>query len=229
MIPLGIVTGLAREAECLDAFSVDPRVRVLCAGPGPSRAADCARKLLSEGCSGLVSFGMAGGLDSALDAGALIVARSVVTADGVRLTVAQAWRQRLIDGLGGDPVAIDADIAGADNPAVTIEDKNGLRKATGAAAVDMESHAVAQVAIAKGVPFLVVRAIADPCGRTLPPWVPATVGQDGRPRLRAVAAGMLGHPSDVPVLFRLAVDSRRALATLRRVALRAGPLFFLDG
>jgi adenosylhomocysteine nucleosidase len=229
VIPLGIVTGLASEAECLDAISADPGVRVLCAGPGPSRAADCARRLLSEGCSALISFGIAGGLDPALDAGALIVARSVVTADGRRLTVAEAWRQRLIDGLGGDPVAIDADIAGADNPAVTSEDRNALRKTTGAAAVDMESHAVAQVASAQGVPFLLVRAIADPGERNLPPWIPSTVGSDGRPRLRAVAAGLLGHPWDLPVLVRLAVDSRRALATLRRVALRAGPLFFLDG
>jgi adenosylhomocysteine nucleosidase len=88
----------------------------------------------------------------------------------------------------------------------------------------MESHAVAEVAHERGIPFLGIRAIADPAGRRLPTWLGGVIGEAGRPRLRMLVKGLAAHPGDVADLVRLAVDARRGMATLRRVAAGAGPL-----
>jgi len=226
---LGVVTGLASEADCLEPQNVAEEVRVLCAGADPARAGDAARKLIAQGCTGLMSFGFAGGLDPALDAGALVVADSVILPDGSRLETDPGWRHRLLEGLGPAIGPVTGALVGSEGAVLDERQKKTLRAASGAAAVDMESHAVARVAVESAIPFLAVRAVSDSFRHGIPAWVPGTIQPDGHPGWSAVISGVLAHPRDVPALVRLRTSSGRALATLRRVALRAGPLFFLDG
>jgi adenosylhomocysteine nucleosidase len=229
VIRLGIVTGLASEADCLEFRSTAKEVGVLCAGADAGHAEDAARKLIAQGCAGLMSFGIAGGLDPALDAGALVVADGVVLPDGSRLETDVGWRHRLLEDLGPVIFPVSGDLVGSDGAVLDERQKKELREKSGAVAVDMESHAVARVAAECAVPFLVVRAVSDISRHGIPAWVPGTIRPDGRPGWSAVASGMLAHPGDLPTLLRLRSTSRKAMATLRRVALRAGPLFFLLG
>jgi hopanoid-associated phosphorylase len=229
VIRLGIVTGLASEADCLDFRSAAEGVRVLCAGADCGRAAAAAQELVAEGCAGLISFGIAGGLDPALDAGALVVAEGVVLPDGIRVETDFGWRHRLLEGLGPAIGPVSGDLAGSDGAVLDARRKKTLREKSGAAAVDMESHAVARVAAESDIPFLVVRAVSDSSRHGIPAWVAGTIQPDGHPGWSAVLSGVLAHPADMPTLLRLRTTSRRALATLRRVTLRAGPLFFLGG
>lgn len=230
MTRLGVVTGLASEADCLEPQSAAKGGRVLCAGADPARAEDAARKLISEGCTGIMSFGLAGGLDPAVDAGALVVADSVILPDGSRLETDTGWRHRLLQGLG--PVTgqvVTGALVGSDGAVLDEWRRKTLREASGAVAVDMESHAVARVAVEFATPFLAVRAVSDTFRHRVPAWVPGTIQPDGRPRWSTVVSGVLAHPTDITALMRLRTSSRRGLATLRRVAVLAGPLFFLDG
>ncbi len=87
----------------------------------------------------------------------------------------------------------------------------------------MESHAVAETAAHAGLPFVVIRAVADPFDQTLPRAASNAVGSDGEVRLRAVARALLEQPGELAALLRLAGQSGRALAALRRVALLVGP------
>jgi hypothetical protein len=98
-----------------------------------------------------------------------------------------------------------------------------LHATSGAHALDMESHLVAAAAAAAGVPFLVVRAIADPVGRALPPLAQSALGPEGEMRPAAVLAGLLRRPQDLAALLRLGRDSARGFASLRRVAALAAP------
>ncbi len=220
---LGVITGLAREADCFSALPHHENLLVRCVGGDSQRAAETARILVAEGCRGLVSFGIAGGLLPALKPGTLVVAASVIAPDRSCIHSDPAWQRRLMAVLDSELAVVGSDVAGSDRPVLLSTEKRRLHKQTGAAAVDMESHAVAQIAAERGVPFLVVRAIADPAGRDLPAWVPGLVGADGRPRTRAVIAGVAAHPLQAPVLIRLGMDSEKAFAALRRVALTAGP------
>ena len=75
------------------------------------------------------------------------------------------------------------------------------------------------------VPFIVVRAIADPAERTVPAWVMQAVTADGRTLIAPVLSHLARHPGELPALIHLARDARAAMRSLRRVAALAGPFF----
>lgn len=226
MARLGIVTGLASEAGCLASLAAGGDAMVLCAGADGGRAGLAARQLIERGCGGLLSFGMAGGLDPDLAPGAVTLPRRVLDAAGHAVTVDEPWRDRLAALLSG--MAIGAgDIAGSTELVASVAAKQRLRQMTGAAAVDMESLALGKEARRAGIPFLVVRVIADPADRAPPPWAADTIDAAGRVRTLAALWALLRHPADLPTAMSLAGDSRAALAALRRVAAGAGPLFGL--
>jgi adenosylhomocysteine nucleosidase len=98
---------------------------------------------------------------------------------------------------------------------VTAVEKATLFAATDADAVDLESGAVARVALAHGVPFAVLRAVADPAARNLPPAALIALDGGGRIGFLRVLGSVIGNPGQVPGLLALARDAaaaRRALA-----------------
>jgi adenosylhomocysteine nucleosidase len=227
---LGIVTGLAREARCFEKVGAEERLKVVCVAAEAGRAAAAAGELAaSKDCGGLISFGVAGGLAPGAQPGTLVVPDRVVTLQGESYATDSRWRRRLLDGLNRvslplqPSLPLQESIIGIDLPAHSVERKQQLRHQTGGYAVDTESHAVARAAVAADVPFLVVRAIADPWHREVPAWLPGTIAKDGRPDLGAVLIGLLQRPWQLPRLAILGLDFERALRTLRRVALCAGP------
>lgn len=193
-----------------------------CAGADPNRAADGARRLLECGCSALLSFGVAGALDPALRVGEVIVPEAIISPFGDRLPTDDGWRQRLLSYLD---TARSVPVAGSDVALLNRTQKAEVRRRTGAAAVDMESHAVARVAQAGGVPMLAVRAVSDPFHRSMPAWIAATVADDGTERPWVVASQVLRRPWQIPGLIRLGLDFEAALRSLRRVVADARPLF----
>lgn len=169
-------------------------------------AAAAAARLIAAGCRGLVSFGLAGGLDPALAAGALVVPRAVL-ADG-RSYAADA---ALIAALGG--ATAEALLASATVLATTAE-KGAAWRAGGAAAVDMESGAVARAAAAAGLPFAVLRAVCDPATRPLPPAALVALDTGGAVGPARVALSVLRRPGQVAGLLALARDAARARRAL---------------
>ena len=73
MSPLGIVTGLIAEADCIarrvGEWRQADRPFLYCAGANGERAREGALRLIEDGAKALISFGMAGGLDPAPIAG----------------------------------------------------------------------------------------------------------------------------------------------------------------
>ena len=88
--------------------------------------------------------------------------------------------------------------------------------------------AVAAAAEEAGVPFLVIRAVADPVGQAIPDWVLGNITEAGDPRYGAILAGLLKNPWDLPTLIGLAGDNGKAITALRRVAGHLGPSFGLE-
>lgn len=217
---VGVIVGLASEARLLRGCS---GVRTACSGASAARARALAAELLDGGCAALVSFGLAGGLDPRLSSGALCLPEAVLTPSGGRLAVGERWRARLARHRGGGDLQC-ALLLGSDRAVASPEEKAELFARTGAAAIDMESHVVAEVAAARRVPFLVIRAIADPAERRMPAWLAGVIGTDGRPVARRLVAGLAKNPGDLATMLRLGGDARRGLKALRRVAALAGPL-----
>ncbi|WP_448190978.1 phosphorylase family protein [Azospirillum sp. sgz301742] len=224
MSRLGILTGVAAEARVLRALPGAPP-RVACSGADAERARALAEDLVAQGAAALVSFGLAGGLAQGWGAGALLLATEVRLPDGAVHAVDAAWRAEVLARARAAGVRLESGtLACAARVLATPADKRALALCSGAVAVDMESHAVVLAARAACLPFLVLRAVADPWDVAIPPLALAGVGPDGRLRPLAVAAGLARDPRHLPALLRLAGDSRAGLAALRKALAGLGSL-----
>jgi len=148
---------------------------------------------------------------------------------GVRSAVSGLFR--FGDGGAWRPIAhgagrpLLADIAGVGAPVADAAAKTALFAATGAAAVDMESAVVARAAQRHGLPFAILRVIADPAHRPLPGAALVAMGADGEVDLVAVLRALILDPRQLPALIRLARDSRGAFAALGRARAALGEDF----
>ncbi len=187
------------------------RVSWVVSGAG-SAAAGRAATLLLEGHAPaiLVSAGFAGGLDPGLARGALVLAAGVVREGAPRLPLARP--AVLLPAAAGD-----AEIVTVDAIVATAAAKQALRGATGAAIVDMETHAVASAANVAKVPCASVRIVSDGAGDELPPDIARLVTPQSAFRRAGAALAAIGRkPAAAGTLWRLwenAVVDGRALAT----------------
>jgi adenosylhomocysteine nucleosidase len=199
----GLVTGLAAEAR------IAGRLAAAAAGGGqPAGAALAAERLVAEGATALVSFGLCGGLDPRLGPGAIVVPRRVLSGnDAFPCSVA------LGAALGG--MTHEALLA-ADAVIPSARAKWTLFQSTGAAAVDLESGAVARVAARHGLPFAVLRAVCDPASLDLPPAALLALDANGAVAWRKLVASLLARPAQLAALITLARAAARARAALVR-------------
>lgn len=211
--PVLAVTCLAFEAR----IAAGHGVRVFCASDRRGLLARIAAAA-TGGCSGIVSFGVAGGLDPALRPGDLVIARTVVT-DQRRFHTYEAWTRALLAALPG---SVHGDISGADVPIADPTDKRALHRAHRTVAVDTESHIAAEVAARRGIPFAAVRVVLDPAHRGLPPAALVPLRHDGSADVRAVFGSVRKAPAQVPDLLRIAADASLAWSTLARGRQRLG-------
>lgn len=225
----GIVAAMPAEVRALGArcpVAGEPvilfeQLSVLRAGIGAERARSAAQSLVNRGARALMSWGTAAGLDPALAPGMLIVPGSVVVPGSATFHVDQNWHDKLARRLQVRAAAAGRLLAA---PMVLrhVHQKLSWFEGSGTAAADMESGAVAAVAGEAGVPFLVVRAIADGARTAVPPSALAGLNERGELQLRPLLSCLARHPADCFGLFRLARGFQAARNTLRYVASRAG-------
>ena len=201
------VCGLAFEARLVAGIGV----RTLAGGGRSDRLAIAVEREVASGVAAIVSVGLAGALDGALVPGTLVVADAVLAA-GERYLTDPDWSRLLRSRLPG---AVHGAIAGVDRIVGDRLGKRTLYEQTGAIAVDMESHVAARLATAHGLPFVALRAIADPLGRALPPAAMIAMRDNGRVDLAAVLKSLARRPQQLGSLLGIALDTRRALRALR--------------
>lgn len=189
--PIIVATGFTREVRTVAAPGI-----VAIAGGGIAEALeeqlDAAAR---EGASGIVSYGLTGGLADGLKIGDWVVGNRLRGA--VEQTCDPAWRDAIAARLPGSRVgAFFADGRMID----TIAEKRALGVAHDALAVDMESHVAARVARAHGLPFVIVRIVSDEVDHLLPHAVTVSMRPDGgfdRTRMRASLAAAPDQMRDV--------------------------------
>lgn len=207
------VTGLAREAKVIARPGV---VAIAGGGDGPALE-ERVIQALAKGANRLISVGLCGALASGLRAGDCLVATEVVA--GERFAADAAWTKAL---LAATPGARPALIAGSDAVVASREEKSALRRATGADAVDMESHRVARLAGERGLPFAVLRVVSDTAQQSLPPAARVAMRRDGRIDVPAVLRSLAGKPGQIPALIRTAWEAEKAFRILGRCRDRLG-------
>ncbi len=200
---LGIVVGL--EAEARLARRLGALVEV--GGGDAEGAAAATARLIGQGVRSLLSFGLAGGLDPSLSPGTLLVPDVVLSRDGHWPTHPPLSAE--LGRVGGALFSGGAVVASA-------AAKRALFERTGAAAVDLESAAVAEQAARHAIPFAVLRAICDPAGRSLPQAALVALDSAGKIGPWRVARSALAHPRELAALIVLAADAARARRALSR-------------
>jgi adenosylhomocysteine nucleosidase len=213
--PVVAVTGLAKEAR----IAAGPGVRVVAGGSRPQTLVAALERELARGAGGVISFGIAGGLAEDIASGTWLVARAIVT-PAERWPCDTAWARSIAERLVG---ACTADLAGVDAPVTEPAAKRALHRATGAAAVDTESHIAAAIAAAHGLPFAAFRVVADSVRRRLPPAASVALAPNGKISGSAVLGSLARTPAQLPSLLRTAIDARTAFRALLRGRRLLGP------
>jgi adenosylhomocysteine nucleosidase len=209
--PVLIVTGLAQEAR----IAAGPGLTVICSSSDPQQLRELLTVFDPATIRGVISFGVAGGLDPSLKSGDVVMATEVLAGD-------TRWLADLV--LNEDIAAsagfegrriVRGRLAGAEQLIVARHHKEALHLETGAAAVDMESHIAAAYAAEAGLPFAAVRVVSDPAHRALPSVARAAIKPNGGIDVRKVLGTIARNPLSVRELVSTGIDFSRALRSLR--------------
>jgi adenosylhomocysteine nucleosidase len=234
---VGVVAALAAEARALGrarehraerasfgnlAFLSDGSM-VAVSGIGAQAAALAARALVDAGVAGLMTFGLAGGLDPTLTAGSIVLPTEVLSRDNARRYPTSApWRERLAHILEAQRRIVRGPLLTSASAIGSPAEKQTAWRETGAVAVDMESAAVAAMAAEHDLPFISVRVVIDTAHDVVPAAV-VRASSEGRVLIGGLVAGLAAAPAELLDLWRLAKRYRSAMRALRLVA-RCGSL-----
>jgi adenosylhomocysteine nucleosidase len=185
-------------------------------GIGGVAAQAAAHALIEAGVTALMTFGMAGGLDPALKAGSVVLPCEMISADGTRFAASPPWRERVAAAISPLRAVTEGNLLTSAHAIDTPADKAAAFRTTGAAAVDMESAAVAQVASRHGMPFIAVRVIVDTAADTLPGAV-VNASRAGKVQMSRLIAGLILAPGEFAALIRLSQRYRIATRSLRAI------------
>jgi adenosylhomocysteine nucleosidase len=226
---VGVVAALASEARTLGPSMPrggDPPLSELAvlgagsllalSGIGRAAAAAAAQALVDAGVSALMTFGMAGGLDPALKPGSVVIPREVISPDGTRYAACRAWREQVAAAVSALRAVSEGNLLTSTQAIETPADKAAAFHTTGAAAVDMESAAVAEIAAKHNLPFIAVRVIVDTAADMLPRAVVAA-SRAGKVQLARLIGGLILAPREIASMIRLARRYRIAMHSLRAI------------
>ena len=209
--PVLIVTGLVQEAR----IATGPGMTVICSSSDPRQLRSLLATLDPASFRGVISFGVAGGLDPTLKSGDIVVATEVLAGDARWLAELPLNEEQIASVALKRRRVVRGGLAGVEKVIAARAGKAALWSATGAAAVDMESHIAAAYATEVGLPFAALRVISDPASRALPAIAMSAIKPNGDIDLRKVLRGVARNPLSLRALVSTGIDFNRALRSLR--------------
>ncbi len=222
----GIVVALPDELDTLTSIVIEKgtcvavadKLLVVYSGAGEKNAHKAAELLIAKGATCLMSWGCAAGLDQSLKPGDLVLANILLDADRQRVNFDVSWHQYSKLMLQKSLKVLSGCLLESKELVSSSDEKKSLHLATNATVLDMESVAVAKVAVAHQLPFLAVRAVADPVTMSLPKAVQHALTPQGDIVLRKLGWFLVCHPSEIVGLIKLALHFSAAKKTLSKVA-----------
>jgi adenosylhomocysteine nucleosidase len=198
-------------------FITDDKI-IANAGAGPDNAKLAAEQLIAHGAQQLISWGCAAALKPELKPGDLVLATQLIDADLAVIKIDANWINFNQQKLQQHLIIQSGEIAESKTLVTSSTEKKQLQVKTGAIAVDMESIAVAKVAEQHQLPFLAIRAIADPANMDLPKAISAALNNQGDIELGKLLQFLAMHPSELPGLIKLGLHFHAAQKTLKLIA-----------
>jgi adenosylhomocysteine nucleosidase len=210
----GLVTIRGEGFKAKDGGLGGRRVVVFLSGPGRMSAATAAETLIDGHKPALVlSAGFAGGLAPQFKRHDLFLPDEVLLESGESIAISPLvpTPERGNEEKREETSVSDlhrGKLLTADRIIRTIDEKKSLFEETRAAAVDMETFAVAEVCRRRSVPFAAVRIIHDPADQSLPPDIEKLLDQKTEAARFGAAIGALWkRPSSIKDLWALKENS----------------------
>lgn len=189
--------------------------------------ADQLAALRPQNCSGIVSFGLCGGLWTGAQIGQAFIYDTIVTPTA-SFACDAAWRRRLF--AATKYYEAHCWSSGDFNTANTVEERAALYSRTRCQVIDDESFAVAEFASRLGVPLMGLRVVSDGAEDDLPPAVLDALNSNGTTNIWDVVDSLFTEPIDpatkqlqVAELIKTAGEYNTSVAELRTAIVQAGP------
>ncbi|MFQ5880476.1 MAG: hypothetical protein ACE5IZ_09940 [Dehalococcoidia bacterium] len=194
-------------------------------GPGRQRAQAAADFLLHHyPLAALVSIGFAGAVRDGLRAGDLVLCQRVHAPQEAEVCSCDpALLAQAVAALAGRGIAFhQADALTVPQVVGEPQAKADIGHRRPVAVVEMESYWLAQAAVRRGVPFLVLRAVLDELGDWLPDV--SLVDETGVVQRPKAMAYLMRHPERTQALMRIGANVAKAGQSLA-----AGVVALLEG
>jgi len=227
-----VVVGMEDERFIAQGDAAGEGVEVVVGTANAGVLRERLSKVDTADISAVYSFGVAGGLDPALQPGDLLVSTQVIaqSTDIEQHIIEESWMadQNILMTIQMHAAKVNnikirkgiflgTDFEARDNPVTGDHEANNqnLREISGADIIDNESHIAAKFANEHNLPFVSVRAVSDSVNHKLPPAALIALEEDGSPNGTAIAKSLLKHPLQIPALIRTAWEYHKALRALK--------------
>jgi len=225
-VTTGIVVALPEELTTLASKKIDKggyifiadKILVAYSGAGPVNAKAAAELLVAQGATRLISWGCAAALSASLKPGDLVLADKLIDAENIEMATHADWHSYTKNILATFEVVHTGCLAESKRIVSSSKDKKQLQSTTGAVALDMESIAIANVARQYTLPFLTIRAIADPVNMDLPLAINYSLNDRGDIVLGKLLLFLVLHPAELAGLIKLGLHFNAARNTLKSIA-----------
>jgi adenosylhomocysteine nucleosidase len=222
----GIVVALPEELSTLTSNKIaigccvfiNGTLVLAFSGAGADNAQIASELLVSQGATRLISWGCAGALVAPLNPGDLVLADTLIGAEGCQIEIDPVWLKAAQNALTPYLKVRTGCLVESKSIVATAEDKKQLHLKMNAIVVDMESIAIAKIAARNKLPFLAIRAIADPLSMDLPKAINHALNAEGHILLRKLLLFIAQHPAEIPGLIKLGLHFHAAKKSLRIAA-----------
>lgn len=187
----------------------EAQVRAVLTGVGGARAKSVANAALEWRPDICIAGGLAGSLRVDYRVGQVLAARDIMELESGRTVVADA---NLLNGAEVCEAVVVARLLTLATMVLSAEGKQRLGNM--AAAVEMESFAVAAEAAAAGIPTIAIRAISDDADEDLPMNFGDVLDESGALNKAKMARAVASAPHKLPALMRLGRQSKAATVKL---------------
>jgi len=221
----GIIVALPEELSSLtnqkikqgEYISLNNQTLLALAGTGPKNASKASLQLIDNGAKRLISWGCAAALSDNLKPGDLVISNQLLSETKETLSITNPWSQhvqKLLASLNPhtDLLVESSHIVGEST------DKRSIQQQSKGVALDMESIAIAKIALQHNLPALVIRCIADPVSMSLPKSIGYAQNEQGKIVMTKLLSYLLTHPSELPGLIKLGLHFNAAKNKLKLVA-----------
>lgn len=187
----------------------DIRIATVESGTGAAHATRATQALIDgHKPKWVVSIGFSGALQPHLKVGDLVIADSIVDANGKGIKLDTRMKSSPKDGLYvGKFINLPQVVR-------TVAEKKALGEQTEGLAVDQESLAIGRVCAERQIRFMSVRVISDTMEKDLPPEALAVFGKSGFLRAGVMLNALWRRPSSWSELWNLREQSTLAAARL---------------